>query len=743
MLKLKNLSKFYYSKGVIASGINKVNIEFNIGEFVAIIGESGSGKSTLLNVISGLDSYEEGEMYINGEETSHYRECDFEEYRKKYVSNIFQNFNLVNSYSVYQNIELVLLLNGYKRKDVKKKVLELIDKVGLTKYKRTKVSKLSGGQQQRVAIARALAKETPIIVCDEPTGNLDSRSAKGIINLLKEISKDKLVIVVTHNFSEIEDLATRVVKMHDGKIVSDKKIIETEKVENNIIPDSKSIGIFNMIRLGVRNTFNIIPKFLLIFIVFLFVTVSLLTVYGAFQKDEYEEGKLGANYYFNDTRDTRIVINKKDGSVISKEDFDKIRNIDNVDTLVENDILLDSDIWFESIDDSYFSVSGYLKDISMFSGKLDYGRMPEDDNEVILLAEPFDYYFTDQVEEAVKKTYYLNADKNDISIKVVGVKYIDEGAYSLNFNGNSIYVNSSILNKYVRNINRSRSIVKVNINNKNYDSYIDSGTVFDVRVSNRVPKGYAYVSENMSYACKDYICKNRDLSVSVSNLYYTDKITLKINTVYTEKNVNSILGIKKDDIGYDAIFISPEDYDKLFNKESYQASVIADNVKNVDSVSNELDNLGYNTLQIRHTLANLGGDVLKILKIVKLVVIIILVVALFFISYFVIKLILKSRNVYFSTLRILGANYGHIKRILDIELFTNASLAYGVYVLIMMLVKHKVLYIKYIYNILEYLKLRDYILVYLILVIMSYMISTRFASKIFKKSAMNSYREEV
>ena len=127
MLKLKNVSKFYYNKGVIATGFNKVNIEFKLGEFVAIVGESGSGKSTLLNVISGLDSYEEGEMFINGEETSHYREIDFEEYRKKYVSNIFQNFNLVNSYTVYQNIELVMLLNGYKRKEVKEKVLDLID----------------------------------------------------------------------------------------------------------------------------------------------------------------------------------------------------------------------------------------------------------------------------------------------------------------------------------------------------------------------------------------------------------------------------------------------------------------------------------------------------------------------------------------------------------------------------------------------------------------------------------------
>ena len=743
MLKLKNVSKFYYNKGVIASGFNKINIEFDIGEFVAIVGESGSGKSTLLNVISGLDSYEEGEMYINGEETSHYRESDFEEYRKKYVSNIFQNFNLVNSYTVYQNIELVLLLNGYKKKDVKKKVLELIDKVGLTKYKRTKTSKLSGGQQQRVAIARALAKDTPIIVCDEPTGNLDSKAAKGVINLLKEISKDKLVIVVTHNFSEIEDLATRVVKMHDGKIVSDKKVIETDKVKNVEINEGKNIGLFNMIRLGVRNTFNIIPKFILIFIVFLFVTVSLLSVYGSLKKDEYEEGKIGENYFFNDTRDTRIVINKNDRTVITKDDFDKIKSIKNIDYVIENDILLDSNVWFETVDDSYYSVDGFLSDISMFSGKLDYGTMPKEDNEAIILVNKYDYYFSEKVEEAVKKTYYFNGDKNSISIKITGVKYIDEGLMSASAYRNLIYVNSNLLNKYINNINRQHSEVKININNKNYDSYYDSGSEFDIKVSNKVPKGYAYVSENISYTCKDYNCKNKDLSILVNNLYYKDNISLKINNVYTEKNVKNLLGISKDDIGYGSIFINEEDYNKLFNKDSYQASVIAKHVDNVDDVSNELEKLGYNTLQIRHTLSNIGGDAMKMLKIVKLVVIIVLVVTLFFISYFVIKLILKSRNVYFSTLRILGANYKHIKRILDIELFTNASIAYIVYLILTILVKYRVLKIKFIFNMLEYLKLRDYLIVYLILIVMSYLISTRYAAKIFRKSAMKSVREEV
>lgn len=203
MLKLKNVSKFYYQKGIITSGFSKVNLEFKMGEFVVITGESGSGKSTLLNVISGLDSYEEGELYINGCETSHYNEFDFEHYRKKYIANIFQNFNLINSYTVYQNIELILLLNGYEKKDVHDKIINLIDRVGLSKYKNTKVSKLSGGQKQRVAIARALAKETPIIVADEPTGNLDKKSADSVLKLLSEISKDKLVIIVTHNLTKL------------------------------------------------------------------------------------------------------------------------------------------------------------------------------------------------------------------------------------------------------------------------------------------------------------------------------------------------------------------------------------------------------------------------------------------------------------------------------------------------------------------------------------------------------------
>ena len=201
MIQLKNVSKFYYSKGMIASGISKVNLTLDKGEFVVITGESGSGKTTLLNVISGLDSYEEGEMYIDGKETSHYLASDFEEYRKQYIGNIFQHFNLVNSYTVYQNVELILRINGYSKADRKRRIAEILQRVGLAAYAKTKVSKLSGGQKQRVSIARALAKDTDIIVADEPTGNLDEKNGAQVSALLRELNRElgMTMVVVTHN----------------------------------------------------------------------------------------------------------------------------------------------------------------------------------------------------------------------------------------------------------------------------------------------------------------------------------------------------------------------------------------------------------------------------------------------------------------------------------------------------------------------------------------------------------------
>ena len=239
ILKLKDVGKIYATANAVAVGIRRVNVSFEKGEFVAITGKSGCGKTTLLNVMSGLDSYEEGELYINGEETSHYIESDWEQYRKDYISFIFQDYNIIESFSVLHNVEFALThIKDHKERRLK--ALELVEKVGLISVVKQKGSKLSGGQKQRTVIARALAKDSPIILADEPTGNLDSVSAKSIISLLGEIAKDKLVVVVTHNVEELEGYATREIRIFDGEISSDEQKIPEKTIDQEIDNNKES-----------------------------------------------------------------------------------------------------------------------------------------------------------------------------------------------------------------------------------------------------------------------------------------------------------------------------------------------------------------------------------------------------------------------------------------------------------------------------------------------------------------------
>lgn len=229
MIKLVNISKYYTSANTVVPALRKISLELCTGEFVAVTGESGSGKSTLLNIISGYDTYDDGELYIDGEETSHYDNIDWEEYRKNRIGFVFQNYNLIDSYSVLYNVESALLIQGYDSKESKLRAKNLINQVGLGSFMRQRAGRLSSGQKQRLSIARALAKNTDILVADEPTGNLDSDNGKQIMELLKSISKDKLIIVVTHNFEEAVPYVTRKIRLHDGEVVSDTLMTKSEE----------------------------------------------------------------------------------------------------------------------------------------------------------------------------------------------------------------------------------------------------------------------------------------------------------------------------------------------------------------------------------------------------------------------------------------------------------------------------------------------------------------------------------
>ena len=282
LLQLKNIGKIYDSNDILTIGIRGINLEFDYNEFVTIEGESGSGKSTLLNVIGANDSYEEGELYINGEETSHYGAAEWEKYREKYIATVFQDFNIIENLTVLENVELALL--RYEDPKLRReKARELIERVGLGKQINQRGSKLSGGEKQRTVIARALAKDAPIILADEPTGNLDVKSSREIAKLLKEVSKDKLVIVVTHNPEFFVEYATRRVTIFDGAVKEDKVVQAPPTAEHIEIPEvkqSRRKNIKDTLHIGVLN-YKSRPKFtammsfaLLVCAVTLFVVLS-------------------------------------------------------------------------------------------------------------------------------------------------------------------------------------------------------------------------------------------------------------------------------------------------------------------------------------------------------------------------------------------------------------------------------------------------------------------------------------
>ncbi len=733
MLELKNVSKFYYSKGIIATGFSKVSLKFEPGEFVAITGESGSGKSTLLNVISGLDSYEEGEMYINGEETSHYTEKDYEVYRRKYIGNIFQNFNLVNSYTVYQNIELIMLINGKTKKEVKEIVLELIKKVDLYKYRNTKVSKLSGGQKQRVAIARALAQETPIILADEPTGNLDKRSSESVLKLLHEISKDKLVIVVTHNYDQIEEYTTRKIVMHDGRVMEDKKIKNHKKVENIKISNSKDIRPLSKLRLGVRNTFNIIPKFLLILSVYIFIVYAMFFAYSSFQYAAYEESLNGYNPFFLNNDAKRVVIKKKNNEAFTEEDYKKIESLDNVDRVMKNDLALDTSIYIGA---DYLGFSGNilsLKDIN----KVDAGRMPKENNEIVMTIQKNDYY-ANMIDEIMSTDFELSdlsSDRVDGTekLKIVGIIYINE--YETYF-----YVNDYLLDKLNTKANIKYSSVKYVFANEENTSYYGY-TYGEIFPSNKVSRGKVVISDDNSYKCKNMKCKNYSFKINVNNLYYNDSYELKVSKTYTKKNFNKLTGYDYEKYN-GAIFMNDEEYKEMFNKNYYQSSIFMKDDKLSEQTMNELKDLDLTTLYVKDTL-NESSEIVRILNIVKVVSMTIMIIVLFFISYFIIRIVLKSRNIYYSTLRILGSSYNATKSILNIELVTISHIAYAIFLIFLLLVKYSVIESSYIKNLLDYVNIYQFILVYLIILLMSRMITNRYSRKLFTNTVMNTYREEV
>lgn len=834
MIELKKASKFYSNKDTVSTGFSRVDLMLDIGEFVAITGESGSGKSTLLNVISGLDTYEEGEMYVAGQDTSAFQVEDYEAYRKKYIGNIFQDFNLVNSYTVYQNIELVMLISGKRKNECKGKIEELIDLVGLSEFKNAKVSKLSGGQKQRVAIARALAKDAPIIVADEPTGNLDSKSADLVIKTLKKVSRSKLVIIVTHNYEQVEEYITRKITMHDGKIIEDRKLktssdmrdmsegfssylgldsasssgasnsgasnsgsgqqssevlnsavlsseasgsasdaptseasnfegrrtrrqikkrqIDSESKGNQDSIEIKSMNFGSQLNLGMRNTFNIFSKFMLLLIVYLFISTAVTNQYASTKASITDMDKIGYNQYFADLRRNRVVVTKEDGTYFTDEEVKKIEKNELVNQVVSNDIQLDT-LGAIPTEQAYINgpVRTYTDDEKI---NVKYGKLPENDNEV-MIAVYNGHYQAKAIKKSAKdmigKEYYLDGVNEGeelltSKVKIVGIAFInrDKNAAQDSFETGRLYVNSNTNKIIASKMLARQSGLLMDYNGKKQEIRAGEGSDL-LRPSANVSKGKAYIFESHAGFYKNGEALYKPLNITSNGLHETSSLNLTVGKVVNSENAKKALGIEKDyyEEASTHIYINEDDYYALYSNENYQVSAFAKNEKDVKELSDSLSKSGYKVLPIKETLTNPDSILYFVLKLLQLAIFMAMIIVLFFISYAVIRLIMKSRNTYYSTLRILGAKRNNASNIMKIELIAMAIISYVINIIFVLLVNKDILKIPILKNNLSYISPLDFIILLAILIILSLLIARRYSRKMFSKSAMNAYREEI
>ena len=257
MLRLEKITKEYITGDSKVEALKGISLQFRKSEFVSILGQSGCGKTTLLNIIGGLDKYTTGDLVINGKSTKEFKDRDWDSYRNHSVGFVFQSYNLIPHQNILSNVELALTLSGVSKKERRKRAVEALKQVGLGDQLNKKPNQLSGGQMQRVAIARALVNDPEIILADEPTGALDTKTSVQIMEILKKISKDRLIIMVTHNPDLAEKYSSRIIKILDGKITDDSNpysVEEEEKEDRTSKANSKvSMNFLTALSLSLNN----------------------------------------------------------------------------------------------------------------------------------------------------------------------------------------------------------------------------------------------------------------------------------------------------------------------------------------------------------------------------------------------------------------------------------------------------------------------------------------------------------
>lgn len=696
MIELKNVSKYYNSSGVVSVGLRNIDLKLKKGEIVAIVGDSGSGKSTLLNVICCVDTYEDGELYFNGEETSHFNQNDMDVFRKENVGFIYQNYNIIDSYTVLENVMLPLVLKGDSEADAKERALELIAQVGLSHRINNKGTKLSGGEKQRCVIARALAADCSILACDEPTGNLDSESGKEIIKLIKEVAKDKLVLIVTHNEKEIDDIITRKIKISDGMIVEDHIIKEVTEIKVDEFKPEKKIRKRDLLRISLNNIKSTPRKTFFSFMVFFCISLVAFYLYLTCMAAS-ETSVFNPDGSFQNLEYNRLLIFNYDHSPLD----DQYKNVEG--------------IYYENpfYEDMSFTVS--------------IGNSDSKNAIVNIVYTKYNMKYTHiGGEEAQNQDEaYLIIPKevlDNTSIKLTPLigEYIKIGSKKLKFVGFGTSENvgcltmispTDLVDEVCSYIYINHLTLTVTIPDRNIE-------IKAMKRNEDVTKPTIIVSQNLYPYIDEFV-----LNFNIGGLY---EIVSPIRDIeYREIFVEDVI-----------YFVMPQDYIYEFNNNVYEVSFYAERP---NEAAKELEKMGYTVIRPSVYYSEITQN--QMLFIIYVIASTLIVFALGIISVAVLLRIYNAKIKQYTVFRSLGVVENQMNFLVLLEFLFISLLA--------ILLAYLTVYIVYFIFKIEYLNVIRYnnftvsLIYFVAMLLFVLFVVSRFNKRLYKYSVQNTFKDEV